>query len=77
MTGLVTGSQQPRISRAVNRAALRDRLLDSAEELFAARGYFGVSVRDITEHAGTRLAAVSEQFGGKEALFRAVLVRRI
>jgi AcrR family transcriptional regulator len=63
--------------REVNRAALRNRLLNSAEELFAARGYFGVSVRDITEHAGTRLAAVSEQFGGKEGLFRAVLVRRI
>ncbi|BBX51220.1 TetR family transcriptional regulator [Mycolicibacterium poriferae] len=64
-------------TREANRAALRSRLLDSAEELFAARGYFGVSVRDITDHAGTRLAAISEQFGGKEALFRAVLVRRI
>jgi AcrR family transcriptional regulator len=68
---------QDRTSRDVNRAALRHRLLDSAEELFAERGYFGVSVRDITEHACTRLAAVSEQFGGKEGLFRAVLVRRI
>jgi len=52
-------------------------LLDSAEELFADRGYFGVGVRDITDHAGTRLASVSDQFGGKEGLFRAVLLRRI
>lgn len=68
---------QRQTTRETNRAALRNRLLDSAEELFAARGYFGVSVRDITDHAGARLAAVSEQFGGKEGLFRAVLVRRI
>ena len=77
MTSPVPHNQQARTSREANRTALRNRLLDSAEELFAARGYFGVSVRDITEHAGTRLAAVSEQFGGKEGLFRAVLVRRI
>lgn len=77
MTSPASDAQQPRTSREVNRAALRDRLLDSAEELFATRGYFGVSVRDITDHAGTRLAAISEQFGGKEGLFRAVLVRRI
>jgi AcrR family transcriptional regulator len=73
----VPASQHPRTSREVNRDKLRDRLLDSAEELFAARGYFGVGVRDITDHAGSRLAAVSEQFGGKEGLFRAVLLRRI
>ena len=77
MIGPARDDQQARPSREANRAALRNRLLDNAEELFAARGYFGVSVRDITERAGTRLAAVSEQFGGKEGLFRAVLVRRI
>ncbi|MEH3143312.1 MAG: TetR/AcrR family transcriptional regulator [Mycobacterium kyogaense] len=56
---------------------VEERLLDSAEELFAARGYFGVSVREITDHARTRLAAVSDRFGGKEGLFRAVVSRRI
>ncbi|OBK41897.1 hypothetical protein A5658_02455 [Mycobacterium sp. 1245111.1] len=70
-------NQPPRAARAANRENLRERLLDSAEELFADRGYFGVSVRDITDHASTRLAAVSEQFGGKEGLFRAALQRRI
>lgn len=61
----------------MSRTDTRDRLLDTAEELFADRGYFGVSVRDITQQAETRLAAISEQFGGKEGLFRAVLLRRI
>jgi len=77
MTSPASADQRPRTAREVNRENLRDRLLDSAEELFAARGYFGVSVRDITDHASTRLAAVSDQFGGKEGLFRAVLLRRI
>ncbi|MCF6389598.1 TetR family transcriptional regulator [Mycobacterium sp. MBM] len=77
MTRPAVGNRQTSTSRAANRAALQNRLLDSAEELFATRGYFGVSVRDITDRAGTRLAAVSEQFGGKEGLFRAVVVRRI
>jgi AcrR family transcriptional regulator len=77
MTNPAPDSRQAPTRREAGRAALRHRLLDSAEELFAARGYFGVSVRDITDHAGTRLAAVSEQFGGKESLFRAVLLRRI
>ncbi|WP_111511953.1 TetR/AcrR family transcriptional regulator [Mycobacterium kyogaense] len=77
MTGLPAADRTHRASRAANREDLQNRLLDSAEELFADRGYFGVSVRDITDHAGTRLAAVSERFGGKEALFRAVLLRRI
>lgn len=63
--------------REANRARIRTQLLDSAEELFADRGYFGTSVRDITDHAGTRVAAISDTFGGKENLFRDVLLRRI
>lgn len=77
MTSPASASQPPRTSREVNREKLRNQLLNSGEELFATRGYFGVGVRDITDHAGARLAAVSEQFGGKEGLFRAVLLRRI
>lgn len=67
----------PRTSRDTNRVELQMRLLDAAEELFADRGYVGVGVRDITDRANTRLASVSEQFGGKEGLFQAVLARRI
>ncbi|MEU4651447.1 TetR/AcrR family transcriptional regulator [Nocardia fluminea] len=58
------------------RAATHDSLLDAAEELFAEMGYHGASVRDITSRAGTRLAAVNDAFGGKENLFREVLLRR-
>src|SRR5262249_2531609 len=38
---------------------------------------YGASVRDITQHAGTRVAAVNDYFGGKDNLFRDVLLRRI
>jgi AcrR family transcriptional regulator len=57
-------------------AGVRERLLDSAEQLFAERGYHGAGIRDITSAAGSRVAAVSDLFGGKEGLFRAVLLRR-
>ncbi|MDT0307994.1 TetR/AcrR family transcriptional regulator [Streptomyces sp. DSM 44917] len=56
---------------------MRARLLDAAEELFAERGYHGAGIRDITQLAGTRVAAVSDYFGGKENLFREVLLRRL
>jgi AcrR family transcriptional regulator len=55
---------------------VREKILDHAEELFAERGFFGASVRDITEQAGVRLAAVNYHFGTKEELFRDVILRR-
>ncbi len=55
---------------------VREKILDHAEELFAERGFFGASVRDITEKAGVRLAAVNYHFGTKEELFRDVVLRR-
>lgn len=77
MTFSAAGASPSRSKRDANRAELQTRLLDTAEELFSGRGYFGVGVRDITDRAHTRLASVSEQFGGKEGLFQAVLARRI
>lgn len=55
---------------------MRERILDSAEELFMEKGFFGASVRDVTNHAGVRLAAVNYHFGTKEKLFGDVLRRR-
>lgn len=51
-------------------------LLDTAEEWFAERGYFGTSVRDITEDAGVRNAGINYHFGTKENLFDEVIKRR-
>jgi len=51
-------------------------LLDTAEELFANKGYEGVSVRDIIERAGARLASVNYYFGSKKGLYFEVILRR-
>ncbi|HXW74403.1 MAG TPA: TetR family transcriptional regulator [Steroidobacteraceae bacterium] len=53
-----------------------ERILDAAEQLFAQRGYHGVSLRDITQSAGVDVALVSYHFGGKRELFTAVFERR-
>jgi len=54
----------------------RDRLLDAAEELFAKRGFYGVSIREVTKSAGVDLSLVNYHFGTKLGLFSAVVERR-
>lgn len=53
----------------------RDRILDSAEELFAVQGFESVSLRQITAKAEVNLAAVNYYFGSKEGLIIEVLAR--
>jgi AcrR family transcriptional regulator len=48
----------------------RGRVLRAAINLFAARGFDAVSVRDITTQAGVNLAAVNYYFESKEVLIR-------
>ncbi len=55
----------------------RERLLDSAELLFAEQGYACTSVRDITRHAGCNVAAVNYHFGGKLNLYGEMFRRRL
>jgi AcrR family transcriptional regulator len=55
----------------------REKLLDEAERLFLAKGYEGVSIRDITDAAGANVAAVNYHFGGKENLYREVFRRMV
>jgi AcrR family transcriptional regulator len=54
----------------------RDRILNAAERLFAQRGYYGVTIRQITREAGVDVALASYYFGPKADMFRAVLARR-
>jgi AcrR family transcriptional regulator len=56
-------------------ALTRERLLDTAERLFAERGFAATSVRDITAAAGCNLAAVNYHFGGKSNLYREAFLR--
>jgi AcrR family transcriptional regulator len=50
-------------------------LLDCAEELFAERGFSGVSLREIVIAAGANIAAANYHFGTKEELFEQVFLR--
>src|ERR1700726_1027077 len=54
----------------------KERILDAAERLFARHGFYGISVRDITEEAGVDVALVNYHFGSKRELFAAVFQRR-
>ena len=61
---------------ASNGSSKRDRILDVAEELFAERGYDGVTLRQIASGAGVDVALASYHFGKKLDLFQAVFDRR-
>jgi AcrR family transcriptional regulator len=53
----------------------RDRILDSAFELFSQRGYAATGVYDIARTAGIEKTALYWHFGSKEGLLAAVLDR--
>ena len=56
--------------------ATKERLLREAERLFARRGLYQVTVREITEAAEQRnVSALSYHFGSREGLLDAILVR--
>jgi AcrR family transcriptional regulator len=67
---------RPRGPRRAGGRSTRERILDAAERLFAERGFHAVSVRDITQAAGVDVALVNYHFGGKQALFEDVFMRR-
>jgi AcrR family transcriptional regulator len=49
-------------------------ILDAALALFAEKGYFGTSLRDIATVVGIRESAIYNYFKSKDALFTALLV---
>ena len=51
--------------------------LDTAERLFAQKGFDAVSLRNIIASAKVNLAAVHYHYGSKQALIYAVIARRL
>jgi AcrR family transcriptional regulator len=80
-TRLVKQSTRRR-SRADARLAIdlapnrRRNILVAAERLFAARGFHGVSIRDIADEAGVPLALVGYYFGPKVELYQQIYRER-
>lgn len=67
-------ASQPYPGRVPTRA--RDRLLDTAEELFYAQGAAATGVEQILEASGVGRASFYRHFAGKEELELAVLAQR-
>lgn len=69
-------SQDKKSSSSADKG-VRDRLLDSAEELFCEHGFDGASIREIAASADCNIASVNYYFGGKEKLYREVWRRHL
>ncbi len=73
-----SGSEATVVSRNARGDAVRDRLLDVAEHLFAEKGLDAVSLNSIARHANQLNASVMQYyFGSKTGLIEAILERRM
>jgi AcrR family transcriptional regulator len=74
-----TPARQPGVARVNARRdgdETRERMLNSAEALFAAHGFHGTSMRDVADAIGCGIALVTYHFGTKDVLFSTVIKRR-
>lgn len=77
-------SEAPRISQELMTNSLLDnhdlqtpdRILATAEEMFAEQGYWGVSLRSITRASGANIAAIHYHFGSKQELLERIFEKR-
>src|SRR6266496_3513470 len=54
----------------------KQKILDTAERLFGAKGYDATSLRQIIAEAGVNLAAIHYHFGSKEDLLDEIVRRK-
>ncbi len=55
----------------------KERILNTTEQLISEKGFSCISLRTISTHAKTNLAAVNYHFGNKEKLIEMMLERRL
>ncbi len=60
-----------------DKQSTRERILDAAEELFAHKGYEGVSVRQIMSKAEADVSLAYYHFKSKRDLFDEIMLRRV
>ncbi len=65
----ISRPREGRVTHDEASGALRERLLESAQQVFAHSGYDGTTVDDIITTAGTSRATFYRYFKGKDAIF--------
>jgi AcrR family transcriptional regulator len=66
-----------KVRRRNDPQGLRARILDTAAELFQARGYFSTSMQDLMQAAAVTGGALHHHFASKKALGVAVVLERV
>jgi AcrR family transcriptional regulator len=61
----------------LDEVAVNERMLSVAAELFAAKGYAAVSIRDIAEQSGVTLSSLYHYFGDKRGLYLQAHLREL
>ena len=70
-----TAQSNRRIAGTAHSAATRQKLIDSAGPIFAEKGYYSATVREICNRAGANVAAVNYHFSDKLGLYAEVLAQ--
>jgi len=66
-----------RLTREESRAQTRERLINTAQQLFVSNGYGGASIRDIADKAGYSQGAFYSNFSSKEDVLLELLRRHM
>src|SRR5216684_352182 len=72
-----TYNSNSRMTATPSKSDTKQRILDSAERLFAENGFDSTSLRTIIADAQVNLAAIHYHLHSKEALLDAVILRRL
>lgn len=75
MTGHPSRQREAR-KRNVSPVSARDRILDAAQHLFAARGFDGATIQSIARQARVPAGLVFYYFGRKQALLEQLVAER-
>jgi AcrR family transcriptional regulator len=67
---------RPRSSKAEQRAAMIEQILDAAEFLFSEHGLYGVTLKDVARQVNVHHTLLNYYFKDKKKLFDAVFARR-
>jgi AcrR family transcriptional regulator len=67
----------PALSPAPRPGSRRDQILDAAMQCFASSGFRGTTTREIASRVGLTEAALYRHFASKEALYAAIIARKI